>query len=311
MLIWASYYIISGFQLDSYYDPNEFIARTFKFLIIAVFAGAILKHTSLKEMYWILLIGASTVIINAVFFPDNYGRYGGVYIDPNAAGFVCIAGYALTYELNKSKDKILGQFVFSLAGFLTFSRTFILIWLLVNLISLKINLKNARIFVLGAVVIIIMITFSEALQLNAVRFKQLESIVTNEKVNTSELNEDSRTETWAMFYDYIRDKPFIGNGHGSFQANGVHRIGPHNTYLFIIGEAGIIAFSIYLAFQFVLLKKSIQYFNKHPSFIMLFIAQGLFLLTNHNYFTSYYLLFVVLWFYQNIKKAENEDRLYN
>ncbi|MFD2098853.1 O-antigen ligase family protein [Flagellimonas iocasae] len=307
LLIWASYYVIAGLQFNLNVGASDYISRMFKFLIVAIFAGEILNNTNKKEMFWFLFIGASSVIINAVFFPDNYGRYGGFYIDPNAAGFICISGYALTYAIPNARIRILGQFIFSLAGFLTFSRTFILIWLLVNLISLKISLKNARVFILGALVIIIMISFSKELQLNAMRFKQLENIVLNEKVDTNELNEDSRTKTWAIFYDYILDKPIFGNGYGSFQGNGVYRIGPHNTFLFIIGEAGIIAIAIFLAFQFVLLKKSLEHFKKNPQFIMLFIAQFLFLLTNHNYFTAYYLLFVTLWFYINIKKLENEN----
>ncbi|MEC7770167.1 MAG: O-antigen ligase family protein [Bacteroidota bacterium] len=307
IFIWASYYCISAFQIYPNIIPRDFIARCFKFLILAVFAGAILKKISKREIFWFLFIGASSIILNAVLFPDDYGRYGGFYIDPNAAGLVCITGYALTYGIKNTKERILGQFIFSLGGFMTFSRTFILIWLLLNLIALKISLKNAKIFILGAIAVIILLVFSEKLQLNEVRFQQMKSIVTNEKVDTQELNKGSRTETWSIFYKYIADKPFFGNGFGSFHGNGVYRIGPHNTYLFIIGEAGIIALAIFMAFQFILLKKSLFHFNEHPFLIMLFVAQSLFLLTNHDYFTNYYLLFITLWYYNYIKKIEHEN----
>lgn len=300
------YYLLSGIQF--YRGIDTFYFRDFiKFIALVLFGGEIVKNTSKTELFIFLLIGAGTVILNAIFFTDNYGRYSGFYLDPNAAGFICITGYGLTYGLNQGKLKLFGQFVFSLAGFMTFSRTFIILWVLINLLSLKLSLKNLKIFFIGAIVVVLLISFSAALQLNTVRLNQLKALVTNEKVSTQELNEDSRLDTWARFYNFIYDKPLFGNGFGSFQGGGLGRIGPHNTFLLLIGEAGIIPFLIFFGLQFYILYYGYLKFMEKPYLLMMGIGQFLFLLTNHNFFTAYYLILIVMWIYGNIKMTKNEN----
>lgn len=292
--IGLSYFLLSGIQFYNGVE-SEFIARFLKFMLLVVFGVEIAKNTSRIELFYFLLIGACSIIINSIFFSDTYGRYSGFYLDPNSAGFICIIGYGLTYGMDKSKLKVIGQFIFTFAGFITFSRTFLLIWLLVNLIALKLNPKNIKIFILGFLVIFLMIFFSETLQLNAVRFKQLKAIVTNESVKKDEINEDTRTDTWAPFYKYIYAKPYFGNGYGSFTAGGFRSKGPHNSFLLVIGEAGIFALLIFLGLQLYTLKYGFIYFNQKPYILMMSIGQFLFLLTNHNYFTTYYLIFISMW----------------
>ncbi|RTE53800.1 hypothetical protein EHW67_07645 [Arenibacter aquaticus] len=306
LAIGLGYFLISGIQFYNGVE-SDYFSKFYKFLILVILGGAIAKNTSKKELFWLLIIGSSSVIANAIFFTDTYGRYSGFYLDPNAAGFICITGYGLSYGMEKGKLKLLGQFIFTFAGFLTFSRTFILLWILLNLIALKINPKNIRIFAIGAVVIILLISFSEALKLNVVRFNQLKALVSNEKVSTQELNEDSRTATWATFYDYVLDKPLLGNGYGSFQTNGLNRVGPHNSFLLVIGEAGVFILLIFLGYHIYLLYQGAYLFTSSPHIVMMTIGLFLFLLTNHNYFTAYYLILLSMWILTQIKQPLDEN----
>lgn len=306
LAIGLGYFLVSGIQFYKGVE-SDYFNRLIKYMLLAVLGGEIVKNTNIKELFWLLCIGASTIIINAVFFSDSYGRYSGFYLDPNSAGFICITGYAMTYGLDKGKLKILGQFLFTLAGFLTFSRTFIVLWVLLNLISLKLNPKNIKIFLIGAVAIALLISFSAVLKLNTVRFNQLKGLVTNERVSTQELNEDSRTETWASFYTYVMDKPFFGNGYGAFQGGGLNSIGPHNSFLLVVGEAGIFVLLIFLGYHLYLLQRGAQVFTKKPHILMMSIGLFIFLLTNHNYFTSYYLILISMWIYTKHSNIEYEN----
>jgi len=306
LAIGLGYFLISGIQFYKGVE-SDYFSKFYKFLILAILGGALAKNTSKKELFWLLGIGSSSIIINAVFFADTYGRYSGFYLDPNAAGFICITGYGLSYGIDKGKLKLIGQFLFTFAGFLTFSRTFILLWLLLNLISLKLNPKNIKILLIGASVIVLLISFSAALKLNTTRFNQLKALVSNEKVSTQELNEDSRTATWATFYDYVFDKPILGNGYGSFQSNGLNRVGPHNSFLLVIGEAGIFILFIFLGYHMYLMYQGALMFFTKPYILMMSIGLFLFLLTNHNYFTAYYLILLSMWILTQIQQPLDEN----
>ncbi len=286
------YFTISSFQY--YYAANLFILETVKFFIFVIGGYELVKRVSKDQLFFILLLGTLSIAIEAFFLPSDFGRYSGFYLNPNEAGFICIYGYSLVFSLKNTSLKLLGQFVFTLMGLLTFSRTFIVIWIILNLISLKISVKNIRIFGLGILLFATLIFIDHIVGLNNPRFDQLKSIVTNEKVSTNEISEDSRMATWAQHYDEILASPYFGNGYGTF-SGGTGPLGVHNSYLLIIGEAGIIPFVIFLAYIGYLFYWSIYFFKNSPYLIMQTIALAMFLLTDHNFFSHYYILFVAMW----------------
>jgi len=307
IIISILFFMIGGFQFIGL--TSGFIYDTIKYFIYLICAYEMVKNISVSEYNFFLLIGSATIILEAILFTSDYGRYSGFYIKPNEAGFICITGYATTYGLKNVSAKLIGQFIFTLAGLLTFSRTFIVIWLLINVISLKISVKNIRVFGLGFLIIGTLFFIDEVVGLNNPRFDQLKSIVNNENVSTEELNEDSRADTWARFYDKILDSPFIGNGYGSFSGKEGHGKGVHNSFLTVIGEAGILPFILFVLYIGYLIVMSIVYFNKKPNLIMQIIALSLFLMANHNFFTFYYVSFAAMWIQYQIEEAKNEDEL--
>lgn len=305
IIIALSYYLISSLQYTA--DTQEFIMETIKYFIFLICGYELTKRISTVELFAFFLIGTMSIAVHAVFFPSDFGRYSGFYLNPNVAGFICITGYGLTYALKNPSLKLLGQFVFTLCGLLTFSRTFIAIWILINLISLKISFKNIRIFGVGFLIIGSLFFIDEMVGLNNPRFNQLKNIISSEnKVSSQELNEDSRTETWALYYDKILDAPLIGNGFLSFSGRFTGGVGVHNTYLRIIGEAGILPFLIFIALILYLIFWSIFFFNKAPNLIMQVIALTLFLMANHNFFTFYFVTFTAMYLQFQIYKLRNE-----
>lgn len=300
ILIGIGYYLISAFQYTG--DLVYLLTHIIKFFIVVICGQELVKRTNVNEFFVYLLIGSLSVLVHALFFTGDYGRFSGFYINPNIAGFICISGYGLTYGLKDGKLKLIGQFIFTLMGLLTFSRTFIALWLLINLLSVYLNVRNLRIFGLGFLILTTLFYIDEAVvKLENPRFKQLKAIVTNERVNRTQILEDARTETWAGFYRYISEKPFFGNGYGSFQGGGLKIGGAHNTYLLVFGEAGILPFILFSAFFAYLFFQSISIFKRNPNLLLQTIALSVFLLANHNFFNFFYITLTAMWIHHQIE----------
>ena len=296
------YFTISSFQY--YYEAKFFFNDIIKYFVFVIGGYELVKRVSKETLFLFILIGTLSIAFEAVFINSPYGRYSGFYLNPNEAGFMCISGYSLVYSLKNTSLKLIGQFVFTLMGLLTFSRTFIVIWILLNLLSLKISIKNIRFLGIGMLIFSTLIIIDQAVGLNNPRFEQLKHILNNEKVSTQEINDDSRMSTWAQFYDKIFESPFFGSGYGTF-TGGTGELGVHNSYLMIIGEAGIIPFAIFIAYFGHLFYWSIYFFKKTPYLIMQTIALSMFLLTDHNFFHLYHVVLVTMWIQYQIVIQKN------
>jgi O-antigen ligase len=306
IIIIAILYFIIG-SLQYYGTPMTFMMELIKYFIFVIAGYELTKQVSTLELYVFFIIGALSIGVEATSFTNDYGRYAGFYLNANVGGFICIYGYSTIYGLKNSSLKLLGQFVFTLMGLLTFSRTFIVIWLLLNLISLKVSIKNIRIFGIAFIIFSALLFIDQVVGLNNPRFEQLKNIVSSEnKVSSEEISEDSRTETWAKFYDKIFDAPLIGSGYGTFSGK-INSMGVHNTYLMIIGEAGILPFFLFLIYIARLFIKSFTYFKPAPHLIMQTISLAVFLLANHNFFTFYYMTFAAMWIQYQIYKLDNNE----
>jgi O-antigen ligase len=307
-LIYFSVGILSG---QDYFPINDrdFFIYVIKYFIIIITGYELLKRVTITELFVFLIIGALSTILELLFFYDptnDNGRYSGFYLNANSMGFICMIGYGLCFGIGQKKLRLIGQVIFTLIGLLTFSRTFIVVWLLMNLISLRLSIKNIRIFLIGFGLFVGLLTYNEFLPVKNKRLEQMGAIISGNSIKSSGLDEDSRTETWSFFYEAITEHPFFGNGMGAFSTNGIMgHIGVHNTYLKIIGEAGIFTLLIFLAMYALMAMRSITQFMKMPHLLLMTLAYCLYIATNHNYFDAYYLLFISMWIQYQIE-AETE-----
>ena len=307
IIIALFYFTISSFQY--YYETKFIVNDVLKYFVVIIAGYELIKKVSKEELLLFIFIGSISIVIDAIVFPTKFGRYSGFYLNPNEAGFICIYGYALIFSIKNTSIKLLGQFVFTLMGLLTFSRTFIVIWLIINIISLKVSLKNIKIIGVGILIFSSLIFIDETIGLNNPRFEQLKNIVNNKNVSSQKINEDSRVDTWIQFYDKILESPIFGSGYGTFSGK-TGALGAHNSYLMIIGEAGIIPFMLFLGYICYLFYWSLYLFKKSPYLLMQTSVIAMFLLTDHNFFNFYHVLFVVMWVQYQIvaqRKLINED----
>ncbi|WP_411032154.1 O-antigen ligase family protein [Spongiimicrobium sp. 3-5] len=310
LVLGLAYFLIAGVNFYSGLE-RDFYVFLIKYIIIIVGGSALVKKTTVNELFVFLVIGSISIIAHAVFFPDRFGRYSGFYINPNMAGFIAIMAYTLTFKIKNFYSKSLAQIIITIGGIVTFSRTFILIWVITNLLSISISIKNLRILAIGLGLLVSLTIFGPMLKLNTERLNQFTAILNKEEGALKSANKESRTETWAVFYDYVIEKPFFGNGYGAFQTNGLNHVGAHNSFLLVLGESGIIPFLIFIGLCLYFIFMGAQLFRHTPYLLMQGIAFSLFILTCHNFFDTDYLLIIALWMYNkiNVEKEAQKQML--
>jgi O-antigen ligase len=296
------YYFIGALQYEG--DFIILIIEYVKFLITLFGLFISLRYVNQKTIILILLTGAITILLDSIYFRFNdfqgigyvseYGRYSGFYLNPNIAAIICLFGYGLTIT-KKNRWKILSIF-FTFLGFLTLSKTYIISWILITFIYLFYNRKSlVKIFFIFICAFFGLLTLSEKLNLDAQRFEFISNIFSG-KVDNKFLMDDSRQSQWLLFTDKIYDSPIIGNGYGSFSSSlgNINNSGVHNSFLLILGEAGILPFLLITSLFFFLLKKSYNLREKNLSVMLLTSILLIQFLVSHNFFDSGLILFILL-----------------
>jgi len=308
------YFAISSFNYNGF--ELELIKEFVRFIVLILGITEVMYRSSYKELFYILLIGAISIILNALVFPQTnalyglvQGRYSGFFLNPNLAGITCLLGIAISYSINNTKHRLIGQAIFTLAGILTLSRTFIVVWVLINILAVVKDRKNLLAPIIGMFALILVVTFSNKKLFAADRFEALTAFFAEGEVKTKTIKNDSRDQTWAQYYDYVFEKPFFGNGYKSFQVKTKKLPGAHNTFLMIIGESGIFPFLIFIGLYFYLFKNSLKYFKKEPNLIYILIVVLLNFMVSHTFFANYQSMALSLFIYLKIRNYDNSSEL--
>lgn len=310
------FFVISSFNYTEVDTTNFFMKESLRFMIAIVCGTQLMYSCKPKEFFYIFLLGASSVIINAVIFPESNalyglirGRYSGFYLNPNFAGSACLFGFALSYTIKSRTWRLIGQFAFTLAGIFTLSRTFVIVWLIINLIAILRDKKNLLVPVIGAVVLIGVFTFTDSKMFQTDRFDALESFFDEGPVQTKTLEQDSRTATWALYYEMIMDKPIFGHGFMKLQRKTGLLPGVHNTYLMIIGEAGIIPFLVFIGLYGYLIFGSFKHFENRPELFYTMIIISLAMLVGHTYFFAYNNVLLSIYVYIQLRLLNTNEEI--
>lgn len=242
-------------------------------------------------------------------------RLSGIYLNPNLAGFAATIGLVVSFSLLYGKSvfiKILGllgvifSYVISAA---TFSKTSILQSLLITGLFIMVTVFNwtsintkVRRHILGVTAIILILlvqsvayiytSIDELMPEQQDRVRQIETLLTSGKLN-SEIT-TSRSDAFDDGVDQIAEHTFIGNGFGSFRQlkNASERVGEklgiHNSFLLVLGEAGVLVFFLYIVMHVLLLVGILKIQTVQLKFfgIALFVATAVYNTTNHEVFDN-------------------------
>jgi len=306
LLLGITYFMIAGLEYSGKFDLYAF--KFVKYIIFIVGLSELVTRCKVIHVFYFLLIGAGSIIINAALFPDNYGRYSGFYFNPNLAALLAAIGFCISFKISNRLLRAIGFIAFILAGFLTFSRYFILMWILLTLISVIMDRKNAEALGIGLGTGILVLAIASLLQLNTQRLTAVEKILGNQvSQGTSTLKEGSREETWALFYDDVMDNIYFGNGYMAM-SGGVNRdkVGAHNSLLLVVGEAGIIPFFIMLFIFGRMLYLGLKKIKEELFIGLLCLVLCSYIFVSHNFFDNYLFLFIILWFLYYLEKPTEE-----
>ncbi len=308
------YFVIS--LLRNQEEFSIFLVTFIKFMIYIFGLYIAIKFINKKTIIIFLLIGAFTIILDSLYFRFNdfqgfgyvaeYGRYSGFYLNPNTAAQVCLVGYALT--ITKSNRWRLLAVFFTLFGFLTLSRTFIITWIIISFTYLLFHKKQLiKGFIIGGFAILGLINFSEYLKLDITRFNFFIDLFSG-KIDTQILSDDSRQDQWAKFYNMIYESPIIGNGFGSFSSStsDIFGQGVHNTFLLILGESGFLPFILIIIFFIIITVKCYNLRKYDLSYLLLILMIFFQFLVNHNFFSSGIMIFVITYLLQNLNQIKKQ-----
>ena len=300
-----SYFIISGLGYSGEFDFFAF--KFLKFLIFILGMSELVTRCKPNYLFYFLLIGAISIIINAVFFAHIYGRYSGFYLNPNLAALVALIGFCFCFKVSNRALRMVGFIIFIFAGFLTFSRYFILMWICLSIISVFINRKNAEVLGIGIGSGIIILAVASFLQLNTERFTAIENILGNQvEQGTKVLSQDSRIDTWSSFSEDILNNVIFGKGYSSMSGDIGNSVGVHNSILLTIGEAGIIPFFIMIILFSRLFYLGLKTIKEELFAGLLSLVMCSYIFVSHNFYDNYLLLFFLTWLTWYLSKPAND-----
>lgn len=271
----ATFLVVYSVALGTYkfilLGKGEKLLRGFAFLAI------LSSSTILLSFFWggfhdIAYRYASRGTLNVI----SSGRFVGFFGNPNEAGNVCNVAFAISialYFLDVYKHKIFwiaGMLVSFSASILTFSRAAILLNFAIVVLQLffvaeKISFRK-RIFMIGSIGSLALVIFLFYLNVKEIlpslnllpsqeiRVLSMLNIVETGNANAGEGDfGDNRTFLLQEAFDIFVSTAMLGKGFGWLQNMPNSGLGPHNTFMLILGEGGIFSGVLLLGFIFTYL----------------------------------------------------------
>jgi len=270
LLIWAAVFAGTAafsFLFSDHQAPQLRALKTVLILLammcvfMAVFRGPREVRAGRVAMLCVVLF---SVVLNFVDLLGMYslsnadGRAAGFYVNPNISGMHLVLGMILSVSVLPRRWRLVYCLFVGLGVAVTFSRASVLMWLVsgVGLTQLHIFDTDRRLLNslwLGVVVLALLFQFRE----NIVGAFGLEEYLSDEA--RQRLHLDLRTDesvqgriavaerSWNLF----KRSWMAGHGLGAHNLPGT-LVEPHNMFLLIGMEMGVLGLSVYLAFYWVL-----------------------------------------------------------
>lgn len=281
-LVWTSCTIIL------YLGPSKVSVYTpLLIMMLLVYFGSIDNHqlniaeTKFSRLIFVIsIIDTSLIIFNFIYrMSTDFNisleyfrsvRSTGIMYDSTLCAVLqgMYLWNALTTYRNKlSKGKLIIVLVFYIIGGLfTGSRTFImLLAIIITLLLLSNKNKKSKILVLNLIAILILISISQLFMV----------IDTSSKY----IQDASRESKRALALDMIKEKPYFGHGPSEYMyRESLYRnfgSNPHNYYLQVIVEVGIVgALPFYMSFLYTIFKAIRYKCYKEIGYILIWAASA-------------------------------------
>lgn len=264
------------------YMPNDLVKSLF-LLLSVLFIVLFYGRYPLKKLFYFIWISMFLSIIICYFNePAVYWtfRKSGGTGDPNtfAAGILAFIFTAIyLYISNKNRFfLVLSLMAFLYGIFFSGSKSaFLALGVVFTLLILKYLIYDLKhIFNYKFIVLILILIFS-ASQVDVRKIDVVSKMLDRTKKSGTA---EQRFQSWRAGQHMIENHPFIGVGIAQF-ANNVHKYSdvrvlhpaPHNLYIRLMAESGIIVFLLFIGFLFILLIGNFTYII-NSNFIWIYLS---------------------------------------
>jgi O-antigen ligase len=228
----------------------------------------------LKLLFWLCTIAALSGYIlpaipgisNYLTFNDDTVRLQGVFGNVNEmglqSGYPVVFGLALSFRSRRVYWLVLGSIAGAMGVIGSFSKTSMLMLLLLMVLVTWKGLRAGRTTplvavtatlmslaaILGAMYLMIGIVQGTAsIDLNAEQQRRVEQV--SQLLRTGVLDDEAttgRTDIWEEGLNVWRRSPLLGCGLTTFDALPNGGMNSHNTFLVVLGESGLLGFALFV-----------------------------------------------------------------
>nr|WP_321413138.1 O-antigen ligase family protein [uncultured Allomuricauda sp.] len=331
--LWRIYfvaYFAIGFlanTMHDYYTP-PFLKTLIPFFFFLAFTEYMYKEKRKKIFLNTALITFMVANIVLIFFQkinysvDQFGIYeydlnraGGVHGDANNAALMCLITYVLIRNNWKPKTnfqkliRLLAYGITFYAFFLAFSKTGMVILILILVIQQLKDFNLKRFFILFFILpLMLILGIQYGLNSNLLNDSQrdrLENVINILTLNVDKVDSSSRDELLLNMLDYVFENPILGNG--IYFSN---EIRGHNTYFGIWADSGILTFLIFLAIPISYFRKAMQIeSNKRVFALSLMSVLFIYMMTLQTVINQPYLMGIFVFLCYLVSPKERREQL--
>jgi O-antigen ligase len=228
-------------------------------------------RTTLRLLF-VMSLAIPLAVWLSTYFPDFYrfepgqsrdlSRATGTFSNPNeAAAAVCLTAVVMFSFMVTERSTVSsllatgGLTLAALAIYLTGSRGGFVVFLALSLLQIVVSPGLKRLvvfFVAGSIVAVLLYAvYHVATVGDATQRSTIERMDTLWRVVRGEVTDETTGGRLQLAMNGIEawmQSPLLGNGLGTQRRVGAANVGPHNTYIRVGGEAGVIPLAILLAF---------------------------------------------------------------
>jgi O-antigen ligase len=262
--------LIGGFLRDAYwYDSGKYIFLPLYDLALLIFSLGIASTPSFRKyhraIFCICLIGAAGSILVDVVYPQTFSaldtRPAGFMKDPNygAATVIVLAIAAVDWTRGRASDMFLWLIAgtaivatLSRGGVILLAITFLSYSVVIARLGLQLYAKRLSMLVAGVAIVVSVYSMahfsSTVYSTDNQRTRMLAALLSGDAVTVAH---DTRVQLLSGYIDLISDRPLLGYGTGFVTSRASQDDGPHNTYLALWVENGILGLVAYLLLLFM------------------------------------------------------------
>jgi hypothetical protein len=237
-------------------------------------------------------IGAMVAVIQ-VFVPGfmqelnvEAGRGSGFWVNPNSGGVMCALSLFMSFVQPFERRTLnwTSRLLLVVGVAVSFSRAAMLAllvgWVVYGIMSGRVRSLLASLIAFGIFIFAMFAVLDAMDAVSANQAKRLEYVKSFLGGDWSSSGADNRTELWQLAFHGIVEKGglILGLGHGSMEgiADGLQ---PHNHYLYVLGNSGLLALLCLLTWNAVILQRGWKCHRRETRAAI--IAVGVILAVNH------------------------------